>query len=888
MPISRDDQAVKNRSFFNPHYLSIGLALLVVVLVGGFVEEQNKYSHEQKMRVEISHKLHKVAADLENRIGDNVRLAYGLANAVANEPDMTQARFSSIAAKILSTKSQIRNIAAAPDMVISLMYPIAGNEKAIGLDYMANEQQRETAVRARDTRKMVLAGPVDLKQGGTGFVARIPVYTNPSTEKERFWGIVSAVIDIDRLYEASGLLKPDLPLKISIRGRDGTGEDGGRFFGSAEVDNNDPVLADVHLPSGSWRVSALPSDGWNHNPGNLWLVRMLIFMFGAFFILPILVSARLMDLRRSQSAKLKTSQDTLEVVSKRLKLALDTSKIGIWEMNISTGELIWDNRMKELYGLSPNEVVTELNAWQDALHSDDLARAEREFRDAIAKGGEYRSDFSVRTKNNTYRHIRTIGIVFSNPDGSQHIVGVNWDVSADVQMQESLFAAKRHAEARNAELEQARSQMEHNSLHDSLTGLPNRRYLDNILAAKCQDLHEPEALLHVDLDRFKQINDTMGHAAGDAMLVHAADILKTSIRKNDFLARTGGDEFVIVLTSPVETGELETLASRVLTQMHKPVPFEGHECRFGASVGIAQAGGNADARKRLLINADIALYRAKESGRNRYEIFTKDLEAEVVRNKCIADDILSGLDRQEFLPYFQPQFDAQTLEIVGVEALARWDHPTQGLLPPDAFLNIADDLNVVPIIDRLILEQALWQATRWNANGFDIPKVSVNVSAGRLSDPGLIDSLDGLSITPGTLSFELLESIFLDDADKTVAANIKRLKKLGIDIEIDDFGTGYASIVSLLQLNPRRLKIDRCLINPILKSKKQRRLVASIIDIGHSLGIKVTAEGVETMDHAETLRKMGCDTLQGYAFAAPLSAAELMEFVGEKRWRKTG
>jgi len=886
MPLFRLETGKKSRSFLNPYFLSIGLALIVIVLVGGFVENQNRFSYEQGMREETGKYLSRIAAELESNINANILKVHGIIGPFTAEPEMSQERFNAIAANAMTGDTQLRHIAAAPDLVISMIYPLKGNEKAIGLDFQKNERQRKAALRAKKSRKLFLAGPVDLKQGGQGFIARFPVFLNPGTPEERFWGLISAVIDVNRLYEDSGLLSADLPVDISITGKDSTGKDGGRFFGSASVDESKPVLAEVHLPNGSWQIAAVPRGGWDTAPTNTWLIRSLVITFGAFFILPIIISSQLSAQRRSQSVELQQSQGQLQIVTQRLKLALDTSKIGVWEMNVATGELIWDDRMKELYGLPP-EAEIGYEDWRKALHPDDLDRAVEEFRDALAHNKEYQSEFRVRTEARGIRNIRAMGAVF-DADGAQHIIGVNWDVSSDVEMKEHLSAAKRNAEARNSELEQARVQMEHNALHDSLTGLPNRRYLDRVLLAKCAKYRCPEALLHVDLDRFKQINDTLGHAAGDAMLIHAAEILKANIRKSDFLARTGGDEFVIVLAGPVEGAELEALATRVLTQMRQPVPYEGHECRFGASVGIAHAGGNDKARKRLLINADIALYRAKENGRNGFEVFTEALEAEVVRNKCIADDILNGLDREEFLPYFQPQFDAKTLDIVGVEALARWDHPNEGLLPPDAFLGIADELNVVPVIDRLILEQALWQATRWKANGFDIPKVSVNVSAGRLHDSGLIESLDGLAIAPGTLSFELLESIFLDDTDKTVATNIDLLKQMGIDIEIDDFGTGYASIVSLLQLNPKRLKIDRCLVFPIVKSKKQRQLVASIIDIGHSLGIEVTAEGVETMEHAKLLKTMGCNTLQGYAFAAPLSAADFLKFVGENRWRKTG
>jgi EAL domain-containing protein (putative c-di-GMP-specific phosphodiesterase class I) len=252
----------------------------------------------------------------------------------------------------------------------------------------------------------------------------------------------------------------------------------------------------------------------------------------------------------------------------------------------------------------------------------------------------------------------------------------------------------------------------------------------------------------------------------------------------------------------------------------------------------------------------------------------------------MADDILAGIEQGQFVAWYQPQVDARTLQVSGVEALARWEHPTRGVVSPDVFLPIAEDLNVVATIDRMILEQTLAWMETWRGMGLDIPRASVNVSGRRLREEALIKSLKKLNIAPGTISFELVESIYLDESDDLVAFNIDQLRELGIDIEIDDFGSGYASIVSLLKLRPRRLKIDRQLVMPVRDSDAQRRLIGSIVDIGHSLGIGVVAEGVETVDHARIVTSLGCDALQGYAFARPLSPSDLERFVRERQATK--
>jgi len=865
---------------------AVGIALAVTVVAGIFAEVQNRSVHRQGARADVGEHLGLVRARLEGNINSNLQLVRGLVALIATQPDITQDQFGRITRSLIGDHSQLRNIAGAPDLVVSLMYPMEGNEKAIGLDYRKNEQQRDAAMRAVDSGDMILAGPVNLLQGGIGFIGRFPVFTENDDGSRRFWGLVSAVVDAERLYADSGLADPDLPIEIAISGRDAYVMDKRGFYGNDQILAENPVLSEVVLPSGRWQIAAIPRGGWSDMPENVWQIRSLILIGGLLVILPIFIAGQLYDQRRMHIRELKQRQNQMEGLSQRLKLALDTSEIGIWELNFDTGVLTWDRRMRELYDIPAGRDATRYDAWSESLHPDDLERAESEYWEAVETCGMYHSEFRVILQDGSTRWIRAIGAVHTDNRGQHYIVGVNWDVSSDVQLKTRLLKAKQNAEDRNRELEDARALMEHHSLHDSLTGLPNRRFLDQYLL----DIHaprKPTALLHVDLDRFKHINDTLGHAAGDAMLVHAASVLKEKTGPGDFVARIGGDEFVIAVTEPVDERDLAAMAERVITQMRQPVPFENHQCRIGVSIGIAMADTTlSDYGRHLLVDADIALYRAKSNGRNRFEFFSDTLKSEIIRNKQVADDILSGLERQEFLPFFQPQFCARTLKITGVEALARWDHPREGILMPASFLRTADDLNVVPLIDRIILEQTLWQTTLWKAAGIEIPKVSVNVSAGRLNDANLMESLDGLSFEPGRLSFELLESIFLDDKNDLIASNFERLRQVGIDIEIDDFGTGYASIVSLIHLRPSRLKIDRQLILPIIQSNSQRRLVASIIDIGQSLGIKVVAEGVETMEHARILRDLGCDALQGYAFAAPMRSDNLIDFVRAEAWRQ--
>ncbi|MBA3447216.1 MAG: EAL domain-containing protein [Pseudaminobacter sp.] len=863
------------------------MAVVVLAIAGVFADYQNRIVFEQALRADALAKVNLIRARLEGKINGNIQLVRGLVAAVVTEPYMGQPRFASLAQNLLREDSQLRNIAGAPDLVVSLMYPMTGNEKAIGLEYLKDAQQSASVRRARDSRELVLAGPVDLKQGGRGFIGRFPVYVKSAGNTERFWGIISAVIDVEKLYRDSGLLDSGLSLDIALTGEDGSGDNGVPFFGDEQVIANNPVIADVILPSGSWRIAAAPKGGWDVTPGNAWLLRGLMVVAGLLVVVPITAAGRLIQERQKHYREARRREMQLRRLSERLELAMDASQIGVWEHDIGTGDLVWDDRVNEIYGKPADGKPRGYEDWAQAIHPDDIDGALKDFDRAVASRGRYSSEYRIVLPSGAMRYVRARGLIFQDFNDTPKMIGAEWDVTSDVLLTNELQRAKTLAETKNAELEAAKARIEHNALHDSLTGLPNRRYLDEVLehyASACARSGVDAALLHIDLDRFTQINDTLGHAAGDAMLVHASQVLKSNVRAEDFVARIGGDEFVVVCTAEADTDQLAQLADRIIRQMRLPVAYQGHQCRFGVSIGIAVESGETVDSKRLLVNADIALYRAKSRGRNRYEFFTDALQNEIVHTKRTADEILSGLERNEFVAYYQPQFDAKTLDIAGVEALARWDHPTQGILTPDVFLKIAEELNVVSTIDRVVLEQTLVHFADWTKSGLTVPRVSVNVSARRLQDEELIKGLRNLDIKPGTVSFELVESIFLDDNDDLVVWNVDQIKDLGIDIEIDDFGTGYASIVSLLKLKPRRLKIDRQLVIPIVKSPKQRQVVHSIIEIGKSLGIDVVAEGVETMEHARILKELGCDILQGYAFGRPVSASGLEDLIRGRRW----
>ncbi|ARE39246.1 diguanylate cyclase/phosphodiesterase (GGDEF & EAL domains) with PAS/PAC sensor(s) [Rhodovulum sp. P5] len=432
-----------------------------------------------------------------------------------------------------------------------------------------------------------------------------------------------------------------------------------------------------------------------------------------------------------------------------------------------------------------------------------------------------------------------------------------------------------------AELAAARAETEYNALHDTLTDLPNRRFLQQRLEEADGgpfSTEPPAALIHIDLDGFKEINDTLGHSAGDELLVEVASRLKHLIRRDDFPARIGGDEFVVLVARGTGQDELHAIGQRIVDFMARPFESESGECRFGASVGVALYDPHI-AIDELFHRADLALYESKHTGRGRVTFFSDELEQRQRELQLLGGEIRDGIDSGQFQVWYQPQVDAATYQLTGLEALLRWHHPTRGVLSPAHFLQHSEDMGMLAALDRIGMETALADLAWLHARGHDIPKISLNVSARRLQDPDLIETIREMGPERNALSFELLESIYLDEVDPVMEANLQGLRDLGIPIEVDDFGTGRTSIVSLVSLRPDRLKIDRQLVEPVVRSDAARRLIASIVEIGQSLDIGITAEGVETEDHARIMHDLGCTVLQGFHFARPMPKSELATFL---------
>ena len=442
------------------------------------------------------------------------------------------------------------------------------------------------------------------------------------------------------------------------------------------------------------------------------------------------------------------------------------------------------------------------------------------------------------------------------------------------------------------EIDQARRDAEISALHDSLTSLPNRRYLSKALAARVSAFHQGGAgfsAFHIDLDNFKEINDAHGHGAGDSALIYVAQRLRAAMEAGDFAARIGGDEFVMIVDGETDPHALQRRAKELVAALMRPIPFEDRTLVVQACIGIAttNADGRADdnAGQRLLADADIALYRATELGRGCVAMFEEHLRAEVEANKWLSEDFRRGLLEGELECFYQPQFDVAAGRVCTLEALVRWRHPLHGILSPDAFLPTSDRLALTHEIDAFILKRVLTDLARWDALGLGIDAVSVNVSGGRLEDPDLMTKLRDANLPRNRIVFEILETAFIDNPSPQVQWNLDGINSLGIEIEIDDFGTGKASILGVIKMMPKRFKVAKELILPLTEDDSQFSLVQAVTSLGNILGIEMIAEGVETERHFEIARELGFMRLQGYHIAKPMPVVELEPWLRSRRHR---
>ncbi|HEX4284530.1 MAG TPA: EAL domain-containing protein [Terracidiphilus sp.] len=419
-------------------------------------------------------------------------------------------------------------------------------------------------------------------------------------------------------------------------------------------------------------------------------------------------------------------------------------------------------------------------------------------------------------------------------------------------------------------------------LHDNLTKLPNRALLEDRLEQEIQNAKREMkrfSVLFLDLDGFKQVNDAYGHHAGDLLLMQVADRIRGNVRARDTLARIGGDEFAL-LANTSEPADAATLAGKLVEEISKPFMIARHEVRVSVSVGIAVFDSEDRDNEDLLRNADAAMYHAKALGRNTYCFFDTSMNDDAQKELQLVSDLRNAQEKTEWVLHYQPTIDAQSGAITGAEALLRWNHPTRGMVPPNLFIPAAEKTGLIVPIGEWVLNEACRQMNEWREAGFSNWTIAVNLSAVQFNHPDLIkmvrDTLDRHRLEPQYLTLEITESTAMRDVHASLAI-LRQLHQMGVQISIDDFGTGYSSLMYLKRLPANELKIDRGFVCDLAHDTEDAAIIAAIVALGHTLNLRIVAEGVETTEQRAFLSRLGCTALQGFLFGKPMAADQFLQ-----------
>ena len=438
-------------------------------------------------------------------------------------------------------------------------------------------------------------------------------------------------------------------------------------------------------------------------------------------------------------------------------------------------------------------------------------------------------------------------------------------------------------------LEAANQQLRHLATHDALTGLPNRVLLEDRLqqAIALADRDTRSfALLVCDLDRFKLINDSLGHRAGDELLQEVAQRLTALVRPSDTVARFGGDEFVLIGTSISDADDAAALAARVMDVLQAPVRIAAIDIHTSPSIGIAMYPDDGITMQALLAHADAAMYSAKQQGRGNFRRYAPGMDTGTEDRVQFESELHNAVALNQLRLYYQPKVDTQTGEVRSAEALVRWMHPTRGIVSPAEFIPLAEECGLIGAIGGWVIREACRQTRAWQLDGVPTLRVSVNLSASQFRDSGLVDSirtaLDDAGLEARYLEVELTESAVMSDPEKSIAV-LEHLSAMGVLVSVDDFGTGYSSMSYLRRFPIDKLKIDRVFIHEIASRPEDASIVRAIVSLAHSLRLKVVAEGVETPAQLDFLRTAGCDEYQGYHFSRPLPATEFERLIRESQ-----
>lgn len=716
--------------------LPIGFALIGISLsvMLGRLDVQRQ---ESEVIANASARLSGVRANLEAELRSAFSETSGIAQLLSADGRISTAHFHGMARQALVSVPYIRHISLAPTDVVADVYPLAGNQGVLALDYRRLPDQYPLLLRAREREQAVLAGPVQLVQGGRALIYRQPVFLNGHRGVRLYWGSVSIVADTDRLLREAGL-DQDPVFDLALRGGDGLGSAGAVIWGDPQLFNQPSVTLNVDVPGGTWQLAATPRGGWP-------------------------------------------------------SMTLFASPLFIFALTC-TG----------LFSL----FVAQLNR------------------------------------------------------------------------------SNRLVNQRNDELGHSQAQLQRLAHFDAVTGLPNRVLFHQELLQVMADPQQPLAVLVLDIDGFKQVNDSLGHLLGDLLLEQAAQRFSQALGANDRLCRLGGDEFAFILRCDNLADPLVARVQALLHNLQAPFALNGNAALVTGSIGIALYPQHGHTGEMLMRHADTAMYVAKESGRNAWRYYHPDMTLRLQQRLALERALRRALEHNEFEVWYQPKIDLFSGRVEGAEALLRWRDPTLGLVSPAEFIPLAESTGLIIPLGERVLELVCAQIRAWRERDLLPGAIAINVAAVQVERSDYVQSLCAAlqrhDLPAQVLEVEITESLLME-SQLHACEVLAQLQALGVATAVDDFGTGYSSLAYLKALPINHLKIDRAFIKDLPGDDNDVAITHAIIDLGHALGFRITAEGIETQAQYTFLRNAGCDHGQGYLIGRPMPAAAFEQWLAGPR-----
>jgi diguanylate cyclase (GGDEF)-like protein/PAS domain S-box-containing protein len=540
---------------------------------------------------------------------------------------------------------------------------------------------------------------------------------------------------------------------------------------------------------------------------------------------------------------------------------------------LGADRIYYSPRWKLMLGFDEQDIPAQPAAWFERVHPEDIERVRAAIAAHLDGTNEFfENEYRMLHKNGSWRWVMCRGLAVRDENGrATRMAGSQSDVT--------------HRKL-------AEEQLAHRAFYDPLTNLPNRAlFIDRLRQALRRSSRRKEhlfAVLFLDVDRFKMVNDSLGHMAGDRLLVMIARRLELSLRPGDTVARLGGDEFTVLLDDIRDVSDATRVADRIQRELEMPFNVGGQELFTSASIGIALSATGYDKPEDILRDADTAMYKAKSHGKARHELFDKGMHERAVTLLVMEADLRRAIERSELRVHYQPIVSLDTGRIAGVEALARWQHPSRGLVSPAEFIPMAEETGLILPIGRWVLHEACRQMALWRDQlGLDYPlEVAVNLSGRQLSLTDLVgqiaEVLRETGLEPSRLRLEITESVVMERPE-VVSTMLQELRQLGVKLSIDDFGTGYSSLAYLQRFPADTLKIDRSFVSPMGNLGENSEIARTIVTIGHNLGMRVVAEGVETAEQLAHLRGLSCEGAQGFFISKPLPGEEAAALISQRK-----